>query len=87
MNEINEFPDEAVEECPLCHYEMEHVDCDHCSGDGGFHDCGEDTCCCADPDDDLNEQCEQCNGHGGYMQCPNAGRHDQLNPEPMEDRR
>jgi hypothetical protein len=40
--------------------------CWHCHGDGGFHDCGEDCCCCLHPELDLNEPCEVCGGKGGY---------------------
>jgi hypothetical protein len=41
--------------------------CDRCDGQGGYHDCGEDTCCCADPDDAYSEDwidCEDCDGTG-----------------------
>ena len=37
--------------------------CPVCYGEGGYHDCGEDTCCCANPDDDLIA-CEECGGEG-----------------------
>lgn len=42
--------------------------CGNC--DEGFtgHDCGEDTCCCADPED--NVRCDICNGAGGFYLCP-----------------
>lgn len=40
-----------VEECPAC------------GGEGVYgHDCGEDSCCCDDPED--NEPCEVCGGSG-----------------------
>lgn len=46
--------------------EREHVDmeeCDACGGDGvSGHDCGEDTCCCLNPDDNIT--CQTCNGTG-----------------------
>lgn len=42
--------------------------CWQCGGAGGFHDCGEDTCCCLDKGD-LNEVCDECNGRGGFC-CP-----------------
>lgn len=38
--------------------------CWHCFGAGGFHDCGEDCCPCAEPD--LNETCPECHGEGGW---------------------
>lgn len=36
--------------------------CWHCHGDGGFHDCGEDCCPCADPE--PNVTCPECDGTG-----------------------
>lgn len=36
--------------------------CEVCGGSGFVHDCGEDCCCCDDPDDDT--ACEWCGGTG-----------------------
>lgn len=55
--------------CPICGSEMEYVDCWNCHGEGGFHNCGEDCCCCLHPESDLNEACGECDGEGGYRQC------------------
>lgn len=41
------------------------VDCWSCGGEGGYHDCGEDCCCCLDPDE-PNETCDICHGKGGW---------------------
>lgn len=42
------------------------VDCWKCGGSGNmFHDCGEDTCCCLDPVD--NVRCDICDGEGGWF--------------------
>ena len=38
--------------------------CWQCGGGGGFHDCGEDTCCCLDPDAGLGRVCDICGGDG-----------------------
>jgi hypothetical protein len=39
--------------------------CGDCSGDGVIgHDCGEDTCCCRFPDEDV--KCPTCDGKGGW---------------------
>lgn len=39
-------------------------DCWRCGGSGYLeHDCGEDTCCCMDPDD---IECDLCHGEGGW---------------------
>lgn len=56
--------------CPLCGAEMDREPCWCCHGAGGWHDCGEDCCCCLEPELDLNERCEECGGEGSYWQCP-----------------
>lgn len=39
--------------------------CYQCGGEGlGEHDCGEDTCCCLDPE--PNTTCGICKGEGGW---------------------
>ena len=47
---------------------MEHFDwteCWQCGGEGvTHHDCGEDTCCCLNPED--NVRCDICYGKGGW---------------------
>lgn len=41
------------------------ITCWSCSGDIYVdHDCGEDTCCCAFPED--NVPCDICDGRGGW---------------------
>lgn len=40
---------------------MEEI-CPDCHGEGEWHDCGEDTCCCLNPE--PNEYCEHCDGEG-----------------------
>ena len=43
------------------------VTCDDCGGEGLLgHDCGEDCCACADPDDNM--PCLRCEGRGGWHQ-------------------
>jgi hypothetical protein len=44
----------------------DYESCDACDGDGFYHDCGEDTCCCANPDEDDIWPCEECRGSGYY---------------------
>ena len=36
--------------------------CWACNGRGMWHDCGEDTCCCLDPEPD--QFCDECYGDG-----------------------
>lgn len=41
-------------------------DCWKCGGEGfSHHDCGEDTCCCFMPED--NVCCDICEGKGGWF--------------------
>jgi hypothetical protein len=42
----------------------EHEACPACDGEGFYHDCGDDTCCCANPDEDDVYTCHECNGTG-----------------------
>lgn len=53
---------ESPEDC----YDLESDDdcCPTCWGDGYIHDCGEDTCCCANPDEDDCYPCPDCGGTG-----------------------
>ena len=70
------------EACGCC--EMVHQSCDNCGGDGvDGHDCGEDTCCCADPEDD--QPCEVCDGEGGRMVCIGNCTEDGHRSEDNED--
>jgi len=40
-------------------------ECWNCAGTGfTHHDCGEDTCCCLDPED--NVRCDTCEGRGYF---------------------
>ena len=43
----------------------EWLECWQCGGEGvSHHDCGEDTCCCLMPEN--NVLCDICNGDGGW---------------------
>lgn len=54
--------------CQICGSETHWEDCWHCGGEGGFHDCGEDCCCCLDKEE-ITHDCQECHGDGGYLQC------------------
>lgn len=45
------------------------VPCWECMGDGSYHDCGEDTCCCEFPEMDGRADCANCGG-SGVIRCP-----------------
>ena len=52
--------------------------CGACGGEGRWHDCGEDACCCAEPLDD-NIECAVCEGSG----CVGSG--DSYDDQPFFD--
>jgi len=56
------------------------VPCWNGCDEGYFHDCGEDTCCCLDPEADDLVPCEVCHGHG-EIRC---GAHDDGHDEPPD---
>ena len=46
-------------------YETEWTTCWDCGGSGyTHHNCGEDSCCCLYPEDNVT--CDTCNGEGGW---------------------
>jgi len=54
--------------CPRCGCcEMFWQECENCEDGYSSHDCGEDTCCCADPID--NVVCDICRGACGWWRC------------------
>ena len=54
-------------ECAL-HGEKTWVECWQCAGEGSDeHDCGDDTCVCLQPEN--NVQCDICRGNGGWYRC------------------
>ena len=60
--------DYDLSSCQFCGSEMQWESCWQCHGEGGFHECGEDTCCCLDKEE-ITVDCEECHGEGGYLQC------------------
>lgn len=59
-----------TDECNECGTLMEWKECWNCEDGYAYHDCGEDTCCCLDPE--PNVVCDVCNGEDGWMMCPNC---------------
>jgi len=50
----------------------EWIECEYCDGEGvDSHDCGEDSCCCDDPVN--NVQCDICCGKGGWIKEESKG--------------
>lgn len=65
LQDFGSFPDD--DSCPICGSSRDWETCWQCHGEGGFHDCGEDCCCCLEPE--LNEECSECKGRGRYLVC------------------
>jgi hypothetical protein len=49
-----------------CDCEDGWITCWSCGGEGDYHDCGEDCCCCAEPEFDERVDCQECHGRGGW---------------------
>lgn len=67
-------------QCAHCGSSCDWHECQSC--DDGFdgHDCGEDTCCCARPED--NVPCDICGGDGGWWVCMSGGDWCDAHPLP-----
>jgi hypothetical protein len=53
--------------CARCGWSLEWEECEYCDDGLTDHDCGEDCCCCLDPE--LNVLCDICEGRGGWWVC------------------
>jgi hypothetical protein len=67
----------AGEHCGKCQSEKTYVECYNCEDGYSDHDCGEDCCCCAEPE--PNVRCDICDGDGGYFICGHC------HPESLND--
>jgi hypothetical protein len=71
-------------QCARCGSSIEFVECRKC--DDGFvgHDCGEDYCCCADPED--NVVCGICHGTGSFPRCLSSLEWCEAHPLPGREK-
>lgn len=68
-------------QCARCGSSCYWQQCDQCGGEGlDGHDCGEDCCCCLNPED--NVVCQFCAGHGGWHWCLSSKEFCDANPLP-----
>ncbi len=68
-------------QCARCGSSCDWSECEHCGGEGvDGHECGEDCCCCADPEENI--QCDICVGHGGFWECLSGVKYCLANPLP-----
>ena len=53
--------------CTGCGEEKAWVECNQCEDGMAYHDCGEDSCCCLNPE--PNMPCDICQGECGWYAC------------------
>lgn len=67
-------------QCARCGSTASWVDCENCDDGVSGHDCGEDSCCCLDPEENL--VCQFCRGNGGWTTCISDHEWCDSNPRP-----
>ena len=68
-------------QCARCGSSIFWDECEACAGEGvSGHDCGEDSCCCEDPEE--NVWCDYCRGQGGFYHCLSSHAWCKANPLP-----
>ena len=67
-------------QCRRCGSSMTWEVCVHCVDGFTGHDCGEDCCSCANPEDNVT--CDICEGVGGFGICLSSPEWCQSNPRP-----
>jgi hypothetical protein len=73
MSEAATVPVDDLPTCAVCKADLDWVECWDCGGERAYHDCGEDVCCCAEPE--PNRRCDSCDGKGGWWVCQRAEWH------------
>jgi hypothetical protein len=67
--------------CARCGSSADWLICWDCGGDlYTHHDCGDDTCCCLHPED--NVLCDTCQGAGGSWHCMSSREWCEAHPLP-----
>lgn len=67
-------------QCARCGSSCDWLSCPECFHGYTGHDCGEDTCCCAHPEE--NVVCGYCDGTGGAWHCLSTPAWCSANPLP-----
>jgi hypothetical protein len=66
--------------CARCGSSCDWEDCENCVDGYSGHECGEDTCACRYPED--NVMCDWCYGTGGWWRCGSSREYCEANPLP-----
>ena len=73
--------DHAYEcQCARCGSSCDWVQCENCDDGYDGHDCGEDCCACAEPEENM--LCQICDGYSGWWACMSSAKHCIENPTP-----
>lgn len=67
-------------QCARCGSSVVSEICDECEDGFSGHDCGEDCCCCAFPEDNI--PCDYCRGRGVWHRCMSSPEWCNANPVP-----
>ena len=67
-------------QCARCGSSAYWEDCTSCEDGFDGHDCGEDCCCCLQPEE--NVACEYCDGEGVFHRCMSDPEWCEANPLP-----
>lgn len=70
-------------QCARCGSSVDWEPCDECEDGYDGHDCGEDTCCCLDPEE--NVVCQYCHGRCGRHRCMSSPEWCEANPLEFRD--
>ena len=72
-------------QCGRCGSSISFEECPNCGGEGvSGHDCGEDCCCCLDPEDNI--YCDICRGAGTFARCLSSPEWCEKHPMPGRDK-
>ena len=66
--------------CARCGSSVDTESCDQCEDGLDGHACGDDTCCCLDPE--ANVLCQYCRGTGVWHRCMSSAEYCEANPLP-----
>jgi hypothetical protein len=65
-------------QCARCGSSVDSELCQYCEDGFNGHDCGDDTCCCLHPEE--NVLCDICRGYGVIHHCLSSAEWCQANP-------